>query len=85
MSSIQIPDGLNRQTRQIVKIIDSYRMATTFKNVTSAFRRAGIVTYLDDELRLMARVDIRYASAVRHLQCEDCDVLPNDKQRINIR
>ena len=85
MSSIQIPDGLNRQTRQIVKIIDSYRMATTFKNVTSAFRRAGIVTYLDDELRLMARVDIRYASAVGHLQCEDCDVLPNDKQRINIR
>ena len=85
MSSIQIPDGLNRQTRQIVRIIDSYRMATTFKNVTSAFRRAGIVTYLDDELRLMARVDIRYASAVRHLQCEHCDVLPNDNQRINIR
>ena len=85
MSSIQIPDGLNWQTKQIVRIIDSYRMATTFKNVTSAFRRAGIVTYLDDNLRLMARVDIRYSSAVRHLQCEDDDTLPNDKQRINIR
>lgn len=86
MSNIRIPGNLNRQTKQIVKIIDSYRMATSFKNVTGAFRRAGIVTFLDEQLRLMARVDVRFASAVRHLQLDDDNgyELPGDKKRINI-
>lgn len=34
----------------------------------------------------MARVDVRFASAVRHLQLDDDDgyELPGDKKRINI-
>ena len=86
MNSIQIQGDLNKQTRQIVKIIDSYRMATTFKNVTGAFRKAGIVSYVDENLRLIARFDIRFATAVRHLNIpeDDDDRLPDDKVRINI-
>ena len=86
-ANIQISEDLNRQTKQIVKIIDSFRMATTFKNVTAAFRRAGIVTFIDESSgRLMARFDIRYASAVRHLELDDEDTLhlPGDKSRIRI-
>ena len=86
-SNIQISEDLNRQTKQIVKIVDSFRMATTFKNVTAAFRRAGIVTFIAEMSgRLMAWVDVRFASAVRHfgLENEDTQCLPGDKARIRI-
>ena len=84
MGNIQIPDNFNRQTKQIVRIIDSYRMATSFKNVTGAFKKSGIVTFLDEDLRLMARVDVRFASAVRHLNVENTEELPEDRRRVNI-
>ena len=83
-SNIQIDDDLNRQTKQVIKIVDSLRMAGTFKNITGAFRKAGIVTFLDDDLRLMVRVDTRYASAVRHLQGDHMMRLEGDKQRLFI-
>ena len=43
MGNIQIPDNFKRQDKQIVRIIDSYRMVTSFKNVTGAFKKPGIV------------------------------------------
>ena len=52
-----------------------------FKNVTGAFRKVGIVSYLDEDLLLIARFDIRFATAVRHLNIpeDDDDRLPDDK------
>ena len=83
-SNITVDSTLNRQTRQVIKMYDSYRMATTPKNTVGAFRRGGIVTWLDDtNLTLMVRVDRKYATAVRgngHFE----DVLDGDKERVRI-
>lgn len=58
---------MNKQTKQVMKIIDSYRMATTPKNIVSAFRKSGIVTFVDrSKMELRARVDIACATSVRH-------------------
>ena len=84
-SRISVDTSLNRQTKQVIRIIDSFRCATTPKNVVGAFRKSGIVTFLDEKtLLLKARVDTRYASAVRHLQQEAPDQIEGDKRRINI-
>ena len=56
----------SRQTKQVIKMVDSFRLATTPKNVVAAFRKGGIVTVVDQtNLTLMARVDRRAATAVR--------------------
>ena len=83
-SNIQIEGDLNRQTKQVIRIVDSLRMAGTFKNITGAFRKAGLVTFLDDDLNLLVRVDVRYASAVRHLQGDDTIPLDGDRRRVLI-
>ena len=84
-NNISVEAQLNRQTKQVIKIVDSYRMATTFKNVVSSFRRAGIVTWLDETtLTLMVRVDKSYATAVRDVYDEETRELPGDKERIAI-
>ena len=80
-SNVSVDQELNRQTKQIIKICDSYRMATTPKNVVSAFRKGGLVTWLDEEsLTLMVRVDRSFATAVR----EDDDTRLEDRRRIRI-
>ena len=80
-SNVSVDQELNRQTKQIIKICDSYRMATTPKNVVSAFRKGGLVTWLDEEsLTLMVRVDPSFATAVR----EDDDTRREDRRRIRI-
>ena len=83
--NITVDADLNRQTKQVIKICDSYRMATTHKNVVSAFRRAGFPTQWNDTtLTLMVDVDIRYATALRD---EDDEMMPIDrqgKQRVRI-
>ena len=82
---VRVDHDLNRQTIQVIKIVDSFRMATTFKNVTAAFKSAGIVTFLDAETgTLMARVDTRYASAVRHLAKEGVIADRDGKKRLKI-
>ena len=82
---VRVDQDLNRQTKQVIKIVDSFRMATTFKNVTAAFKSAGIVTFLDAETgTLMARVDTRYASSVRHLAREDIVPDRGQKRRLKI-
>ena len=61
-------------------------MATTLKNVTGAFRKSGIVTYVSEETGvLMARVDTRYATRVRHFANEeDIDDDDEGKRRVKI-
>lgn len=84
--NITVDADLNRQTKQVIKICDSYRMATTHKNVVAAFRRAGFPTQWDDTtLTLMVDVDIRYATALRDE--DDDEMMPIDrqeKQRVRI-
>jgi hypothetical protein len=58
---------LNPQTRQIVKALNGYQKACCPNNITSAFRRAGIVTHWSAEHHaLVARVDRTTAANVRH-------------------
>ena len=73
-SNIRVDASLNKQTKQVMKIIDSYRMATTPKNIVSAFRKSGIVTFVDrSKMELRARVDIACATSVRHYAHLECD------------
>ena len=65
-------------------MVDSFRCATTPKNVVGAFRKSGLVTFLDETMRLMIRVDRSHATAVRHFQGEPDEILEGDKRRINI-
>ena len=83
---VRVDEDLNRQTKQVIRIIDSFRMATTLKNVTGAFRKSGIVTYVSEETGvLMARVDTRYATRVRHFANEeDIDDDDEGKRRVKI-
>lgn len=83
--NITVDADLNRQTKQIIKSCDSYRMATTPKNVIGAFRKGGLVTWLDDTtLLLMIRVDPSLATALRHGDGNEGDVNPQAKQRVRI-
>ena len=65
-SRVHVAANWSRQTKQLVRMIDSFRLATTPKNIVSAFRKSGIVTFLDQtNLTLMVRVDRLAATAVR--------------------
>ena len=84
-TNITVEASLNRQTKQIIKICDSYRMATTPKNVIGAFRKGGLVTWLGDTtLTLMIRVDPSFATALRHGDGNEGDFNPQAKQRVRI-
>ena len=84
-SNITVDADLNRQTKQVIKICDSYRMATTHKNVVGAFRKSGIVTWLDEAtLVLMVRVDVSYATALRDVDDPVPTRLAGDKDRMRI-
>lgn len=87
-SNISLPPHLNKQTKQIVKMLDSLRMATTPKNVIGAFRKAGIISQFSIEKgKMLGAVDRSQATAVRHFQ----DQAPvegretNPKERIRIQ
>ena len=58
---------LNKQTIQIMKIVDSFTQAATISNVVSAFRSGGIVSTYDEEAGFMIpRVELSEARCVRH-------------------
>ena len=88
-SNVSLPKHLNRQTKQVIRMLDALRMATTPKNVIGAFRKAGIIGQFSLEKgRMMPIVDPGEALGVRHLH----DQLPqgevpnvNPRQRVWIR
>ena len=83
-TNITVEASLNRQTKQIIKICDSYRMTTTRKNVVAAFKRAGLVTRLDETtLTLMMGVNRSYATAVREV-ADQTDHDRTGKRRLRI-
>ena len=86
-SNIALPAHLNKQTRQVVRMLDGLRMATTPKNVIGAFRKAGIVGQFSLEKgQMLATVDPSQATAVRHFQSHAPiqDRGMNPKQRVRI-
>ena len=76
--NVSLPKSVSRQTGHIIRMVDALRMATTPKNIISAFRKSGIVSMYDKEkMQLMPSVDVRYASGVVHLR--------NDVQEMEAR
>jgi hypothetical protein len=63
-------DGLNAQTRQIVKMINGYEKACCANTITSAFRRAGIITQVGEGGYVIAMVNRECATGVRHWNLE---------------
>ena len=84
--NITVEADLNRQTKQVIKIYDSYRMATTPKNVIGAFRKAGLVVWFDTTtMMLMLRVDRQFATAIRDNENEmPTRNTAEERQRIRI-
>ena len=85
-SNITLPSHLNKQTKQVIRMIDALRMATTPKNVIGAFRKAGITSQFSFEKgRLMADVNPSLATSVRHLsQGFQEGGEPTQRQRVRI-
>lgn len=67
--SIDPPEFLSPDEKEIVAIVDSWKRATTPGNVTSAFRQAGIYQEKLDENYVM-RANVKYARAVRGMEHE---------------
>ena len=57
MTRMSLPEGLNKQSAQLIKIIDSFRQSSTISNVIASFRGAGIVSTYTTEYGLIPRVD----------------------------
>ena len=62
---IEPPEELGECERETIKIVDSWRRATTPENVTSAFRQAGIYMTISEDGREVVHADIKFARNVR--------------------
>ena len=47
--SITVPAGVSTQTAQLVKMLESFQKVATVRNITAAFRRAGIMSSYNKE------------------------------------
>ena len=47
--SIPVPAGVSTQTAQLVKMLESFQKVATVRNITAAFRRAGIMSSYNKE------------------------------------
>ena len=84
MSNISIPfNDMNPQTKQVIKIYDSYIMSTTPKNIIGAFRAGGILVKWDEQRgMLIPEVNKNFAHRVRHIKHEENFILSH--KRIHI-
>ncbi|KAK8835894.1 hypothetical protein M9Y10_040272 [Tritrichomonas musculus] len=57
MNRMSVPEVLNKQSAQLIKIIDSFSQAITISKVIASFRGAGIVSSYTTENGLVLRVD----------------------------
>lgn len=58
-------EGLNKQTKQIIKMLSSWRMSATPINIVHAFKRAGIKTTYNSEVSsLICNIEKSDASAI---------------------
>ena len=83
-SNITLPTHLNKQTKQVIRMIDALRMVTTPKNVIGAFRKGGPPAILALEKDDMADVNPSLATSVHHLG-EALEEVGEAKQRQRVR
>ena len=84
MQQMRIRNELNWQTKQVIKILDSWQRVTVPRNIIAAFRRGGLIVQWDqDQGKLIASVDRSHATAVRHFDLEEHPET-HDKKRIRI-
>ena len=74
---------LNEQSKAIIRIVDSWRKATTPLNVVSAFNQAGLYSVTDNNTTRM-RASAEKARAVRGIEHTPCDnqIIGNKTQKI---
>ena len=73
-SNVTVPSDVSTQTAQVIRMMDSYIMAATPKNIIRAFQRGGIVSLYDREkMMLMSRVEPEYAKAATLGQTYDIE------------
>ena len=73
---------MNAQTKQVIKIYDSFIMSATPKNIVGAFRAGGIITkWVNEKNALMAEVRPELAHKVRHFNQNEVYQL-NQKESI---
>ena len=82
IQEMRLQQDLNWQTKQVVKILDSWRKVTVPRNIIMAFKRGGlIVEWNANDKKLVARLDRSFAKCVRHFQ--NCSQeRSNSKERI---
>ena len=68
-------------TRRIIKQHGVIHYSSTPPNIISAFRRAGISTYWDNN-RLQSFIDISYCDQIHDKALMVLDHIENDNQRI---
>lgn len=74
---------LSKQTKQLIRILSSWRAATTPENVIAAWKSAGYEPYIKNNM-IYYKINLAYARAVRHIMNEEQPVPQNIKKRINI-
>lgn len=85
MSNIYLDSDLSIQTREVIRIFDSFVMASLPRCIIGAFRRSGIVLrYSRNDETLLVDVDERYANNVRHFQ-QNPDISLSYKNRKRIK
>lgn len=86
LQQLKIKNNFNWQTKQVMRILDSWKRVTTPKNVIASFRRGGIiVNWSHEKERLVAKLDRNHAVCVRHFQNnQQIDQIDTSKKRICI-
>lgn len=82
ISKIRPEKNLSSQSKQIIKILNSWFSVATPSNITSAYKQAGLVPFMENGT-LYYKVDLDYARCLRHNPGSDA-FIAEFKNRIKI-
>ena len=85
-TQVQTHSDLSTQSKQVMRVYNSWHMSTTPSNVISAFERGGLIREWDALTdKIIAKVDRRYAGKVRHFQQDpDFTIQHRDRRRVQL-
>lgn len=83
-SKVHIKKGLNEQSEELIKIINSWEAATSRTNICSAFEQAGFSKYVDNDIIYM-NVNIQNAIRIRGLRTSPVIHGSEYKDRIKVK
>ena len=83
-SKVHIKKGLNEQSEELIKIINSWEAATSRTNICSAFEQAGFSKYVDNDIIYM-NVSIQNAIRIRGLRTSPVIHGSEYKDRIKVK